>query len=347
MKNHSRCSAKHLWFRGDLAAIVLLSLIVVILPLGLEDGSEGWSEEKFPKKRESSPVVTLAPQRAGRSKKISRHQFSPVRFLHMNVKNYFVEEEQLRSPHEIFIKKVESREAVAASIASVHPHVVALCEIGGPAALRDLKERLKKRGCDYPYEIIVARTGEPRALGLLSMYPVSNLSQAHVKLPGEKLNEDMLRGILDGIVQTPDGRKFRFLEVHLKSRYNEVVEPISLRKREAMAVRNYLDRMMRENPGMPIAIAGDFNDGTYEAAVYIVRGSTKSPYAMQVLKPKDSRGESWTILHDEADCYFAYDHILVNKTLKSRLGRNISQGIVDIPEAARASDHRAIWVDVY
>ncbi len=336
------------FFRADLSAIVVLVFALIALPFYLEDASSGWKENPATVSTEQAPAIPRKPDAAATSsKKAVAESNQAVRFLHMNVENYFVEGEPARSRYKISTKPEDARDAVAAVIASAEPDIVGICEIGGRHALEDLQKRLAVRGREYSYFSVLERPGEPRGMAVLSVYPiVKESSRPNVPLPGSKKGY-MLRGILDVNVQAKDGREFRILEVHLKSKFNEDDRTIELRRREAMALRQYLDDIMKESPDTPLLVAGDFNDGTYEPAVYLTRGAKSSPLAMQLLKPVDSRGTTWTIFHDEGDSYHSYDHILVNKLQKKRLGRHISQGIIDIPESDKASDHRAIWVDLH
>ncbi len=351
--NHRKKPGRRRKLRADLSTIVFLILALIVLPFYLEDSSSGWTEETPPVSgvlREDSPKTTPVRRNGSghSSRKAVTGKNSPVRFLHMNVQNYFVAGEPVRSRYKISEKPDVARDAVASVIASAEPDIVGLCEIGGSHALEDLKKRLEARGREYPYAVVLERPGEPRGLGVLSVYPITkNASRRDVPLPGGGgTGGMMLRGILDVVVRVDDGREFRILEVHLKSKFNEDDRALALRRREAMALRLYLDSIMKGDSDEPVVVAGDFNDGTAEAAVYLVRGSQNSPSGMQLLKPVDSRGTSWTIFHDEGDSYHAYDHILINKVQKKRMGRSGSLGIVDIPESAEASDHRAIWVDL-
>lgn len=344
-------SGRRFVIRGDLFTIVFLTLLVAFLPFCLEDAHDGW--ENGADRDDSMYQVsgTDVPKHHGSASRppweSAAERQGPVRFLHMNVKNYFVSGEPVRSRYKISVKEDKACHAVASVIASAKPDVVGVCEIGGRHALLDLKRRLAEQGMDYPYFSVLERPGEPRGMGVLSIFPiVRDASRSDVKLPGDRQNA-MLRGILDVVIETDDGRKFRIIEVHLKSKFKEDSQTRSLRRREAMALRNHLDNIMEEEADMPVVVAGDFNDGTYEAAVYVTRGEKGSSLAMHLLKPVDSRGDTWTIYHDDGESYHAYDHMLINKVLQNRVGKKGKLGIVDIPGSRRASDHRALWVDLY
>ena len=269
----------------------------------------------------------------------------PVRFLMHNVQNYFVEGERFRSPFLLKFKSTDSREAVADVIASARPQIVGLIEIGGPVALRDLRQRLVARGLDYPYFRVLPRKGEDRALALLSMHPiVQDHSQETVRLFHQKRRK-MLRGILDITVQLDDGRLFRIMGAHLKSRVSaNAGAAAALRKQEAYTLAQHVQHAVRAQKGMPILVFGDWNDGPTDAAPQILQKGLSTDASLKRLAPEDSRGEEWTLYYKRGKEYCVYDQIFVNRTLRRRMrGQG---GIVDIPATVKASDHRAVWCDL-
>lgn len=271
----------------------------------------------------------------------------PVCFLMQNVENYFVEGERTRSQYVSRPKPVYAREAVADVIAAQKPAIVGLVEVGGPVSLKDLLARLKKRGLEYPYYRVLVREGEERALAVISRFPiVQDRSVANYPLYGEQ-RRMMLRGILDVVVKAPDGRLFRILGAHLKSHVaDDSAAADSLRQREAITLSMYLQKIAREQPNIPTLIYGDWNDGPGTPAIRQMEQGVSKDAAMTRLDPKDSRGQCWTIYYKGGHEYCTYDQIFVNKTLKSRM-RKAKSGVVDIPAAKKASDHRAVWCQLF
>lgn len=269
----------------------------------------------------------------------------PVRFLMHNVQNYFVEGEVQRSPYVLKPKARNSRDAVADIIAEAKPQIVGLIEIGGPLALLDLRQRLAARGLEFPYYRVLIRPGEDRALAVLSVHPiVQDHSQSKVKLHQQKRRK-MLRGILDVTIRLDDGRLFRIVGAHLKSRVAEDAAAASaLRKQEAYTLAQHIQHIARMQKGLPLLVFGDWNDGPADAAPRIVQQGLSQDAALRRLSPEDSRGEEWTLYYKRGKEYCVYDQIFVNPVLRERMrGQG---GIVDIPAAAKASDHRALWCDL-
>ena len=217
----------------------------------------------------------------------------PVRLLTMNAGNYFVPEDPRRSNFQVKYKPVEAREAVAELVRQSGAEIVGLCEMGGEAAVRDLQMRLKRKGVHLPYKVLVMRDGEDRGLALLSKYCIAdNRSVADMPVSGEaKRKKTMLRGILDATVSMPDGRLFRLVGIHLKSRLSRDGSAEDTRRREAYALRDYLNEALASQDGMPLLLYGDFNDGPSDSAVQVIQGPAKTEYRLNRLKPRDSRGD--------------------------------------------------------
>ncbi len=272
---------------------------------------------------------------------------APVRFYMHNVANYFVRGEQQRSRYIQKLKTEPAKEAVAELIADTQPDIVGLIEIGGPVALQDLRQRLAARGLDYPHHFVLTRQGEDRALALLSRYPIAeNNSRPDVKLYNEQRRK-MLRGILDVTIELPDGRRFRIMGAHLKSRVAaDPAAATALRNKEAHTLAMHLQDAMRREPGMPILVYGDWNDGPDDSSVRTLRQGLSKDAALTRLKPADSREEYWTLFYDDGSEYCTFDQIYVNKVLSKRMGRKYQSGIVDHPATKTASDHRALWCEM-
>ncbi len=271
----------------------------------------------------------------------------PVRFLMLNTQNYFVPGDKPRSQHFRAMKPVRKREAVASVIASAKPEIVGLVEIGGQAALQDLVRRLASRGLHYPYTRVLERWGEDRALAILSRYPiVKDYSVAECLLEGGTARR-MLRGILDVLVKLPDGRHFRIMGAHLKSKRTD--DPIAadlLRSREARTLATHVLNATRAMPQMPILVYGDWNAAPDESSLTILTQGRTRASALRRLSPRDDRGESWTIYYKKGDQYNAYDQMYVNAVLSRRMGKKTGMGIVTGEAAGEASDHRAVWCEI-
>lgn len=327
--------------------LVLLAALAIVYFAQFFGKSEGDAPLEFAQVEQEEGNALFHDREAGRGEQVNIPKTGKsVRFVHFNVCNYFVDADPRRTTFDRKEKSEESRDAVADVLAAAKGDVIGLCEIGGKFALDDLRERLAKRGLDYGHGFVLERDGEDRALAVLSKYPISeNRSQKNISVP-EGNGKAMLRGMMDVTVKLPDARQFRLVGIHLKSKRDMAGTADMVRRREAYAVRLALNHILASQQGMPLLVFGDFNDGPSEPAVQIILGNRKGADGLNRLKPADSRGEHWTHFYTGGEEYLSYDHLLINRTLRTRLGRDYHSGIIDIPETKKAADHRALWVDL-
>ncbi len=347
--------------RADLLLITLVLSCVYLLvgKFGGEDAQPIWeefvennnasaTEHDFGNRDESGiTLLTDSQINALLADMPPASKCKPVRFLMFNANNYFAKEDTQRSHYKLTIKKEEARDAVAEVIASVTPEVVGLIEMGGPCALADLQQRLKARGLDYPYSKILLRSGEDRALAVLSKHPiVQDNSRPNCNLWGKK-RQKMLRGILDVTVQVGENRCYRIMGAHLKSRVaDDPAAATARRTLEARTLALYLQQEIRKQPNMPVLVYGDWNDGPADPSQKILKQGVSKDAALAQVKAEDSKGQTWTIYYAAGQEYSAFDRIYTNSVLRSRRGRSCDSGIVDIPAAQDASDHRAVWCEL-
>lgn len=334
------------------ALLLLLTLVAALMVLSQFGGEPLWQQPAPLPEPETAPLADAPPPPLPRpARRAARTEAGePVRFLMYNVRNYFVAADTPRSTHKNHDKSVEEREAVAEVIAAAEPAIVGLVEMGGPAALADLQKRLKARGADYPHSSILLRAGEDRALALLSKHPIVAVdSVAQCPLQGQATRGYMLRGVLDVTVQLPDERRFRLVGAHLKSRYAETPEESAranaLRAAELRTLAQYLQGVLQQGAEQPLLLFGDWNGDPGETK--ILTQNAVPGVALHRVPAADSRGEKWTIRYGEEEIYSTFDRIYVNKALKRRMGRASGQGgIVDVPAAGKAADHRAVWCEL-
>ncbi len=267
-----------------------------------------------------------------------------VRFLMYNVKNYFVKSEPNRTRYDIYPKKDSSCEAVVDVIASVKPDIIGLTEMGGKHALADLQSRLRKRGLDYKYSRVLERDGASHALALLSRYPIArDDSKANYGLYGQQ-NRKMLRGILDVTVRVGEKRSYRILGAHLKARRGgNSSEAASLRRREAETLSQYIAANAKKARGEAVLVYGDWNDEPQDVALRSLKGVAK----LGLVDARDAAGKAWTLYFHPDKKYLVLDHIYMNRVLQQRQPKKARAGVVNHRSTRHASDHRAVWCDLY
>lgn len=138
-------------------------------------------------------------------------------------------------------------------IAQMRPDVLCLTEIENRRVLEDLVKTLKARhDCHLP-EILHRDGNEKRGIdvAILARYVATGTNW----FQGASGQRECLAG--DFVV---DGRAFTVIVNHWKSQLGKKNESDAVRRKEALAVRAFIDQRLAENPAAAILVAGDFND---------------------------------------------------------------------------------------
>lgn len=144
-------------------------------------------------------------------------------------------------------------ERLAEVIAQMEPDVLCLTEIENRRVLEDLVRTLKERH-DYHLPEILHRDGNEKRgidVAVLARY-VATGTNWFQSAPGQR---EVLA--CDFVVE---GRRFTVLVNHWKSQLGKKDASDEVRRKEALAVRAFLDMRLAENPAAAILVAGDFND---------------------------------------------------------------------------------------
>lgn len=293
---------------------------------------------------EGEDAQKTAPQREALAQEIPVPPFeSEIRFLSYNLKNYLTMTNYRRGGKKTTRDKPETeKQPLIQIIATARPHILGICEIGTPADLKDLQDRLKSAGVDLPFSHHAGGADRTRKLGLLSAYPFSatnSQDQLSYSLGGRK--RFIRRGLLDVTIDLPFGPT-HFVGVHFKSKREiEEADQELIRLNEAMLTRRHADAILENEPHSHLVVYGDFNDTRRNPAVKKLKAPYRSKNYLEDLMIRDSRGELWTHYWDAQHQYSRFDYVLVSRSLKSQVHFKKSV-ILDDPDWFKASDHRAI-----
>jgi endonuclease/exonuclease/phosphatase family metal-dependent hydrolase len=215
--------------------------------------------------------------------------------------------------------------ATAAAVRRLDADVIAFQEVHGIAVLDEIRALLPAReGIPHGgYMPAIAGPADRRgiACGVLTRLPVRDMT-VHT---GEKLSFPVLvegdpepfasrlttrRGVLEVVLMLADGSPLHLLVVHFKSklpsplaRPDGTAHPIVtmrdlvegqvrsevIRVAEALHLRSVVDRRLDEDPGVQLAVAGDFNDTPDSLTVRVVAGDATN--AMRAAYFQALRGE--------------------------------------------------------
>jgi endonuclease/exonuclease/phosphatase family metal-dependent hydrolase len=263
-------------------------------------------------------------------------------------------------------KPAAQREAVAAAIRAIDSDIVAVQEIESFDALVEFREmHLKGLGYDHAMSVEV---GSERGIecGVLSRFPIRevrawpqmDLGGVHPDLYGSQPNWNagepivFRRSPLFVRIEVPAGARGNekpyelglFVVHHKSGKFNNY-----WREKETVAVARLVKDLEAREPGLNIAVVGDFNAETSDPEVrtYLDAGLSQAL--------ESASGDSKTLTHSSGR---AIDFILVNQNLRADFvaGSAFAFGTPVLPEDADwrttpaprdyASDHMPVSVDI-
>lgn len=267
-----------------------------------------------------------------------------------NLWNYFLKSDFGRHP-----KSEESKNAVADTIAKANPDIVLVSEIGGKEAMADLLGRLRQRGLEYPFSIVMHGSDPTRALGAFAKFKpveIHKLNTLTYNLRSKKAPKSakpdkvrVQRGFLH-LVFVKKGYRLHIISAHLKARlYNRYYSHSDMRRNEARLLRSVVGEIMRKEPESNILVTGDFNDTRDSGTIATIRGDYgKKSLALVDLRPLDADGCCWTHWWRREDSYGRIDYAFASKTLVPEVLKEQVR-ITHIPAIwLKASDHRPLKI---
>ncbi len=276
------------------------------------------------------------------------NEASPERlvFAAWNVRNYLlapVRKGTLLTPP----KSIESITAVLATLGTIAPDILGLCEIGTRKDLADLQRRLKAAGLDLPHSTWVDGPDKQRHLALLSRFPLADVrhdTRSEFRLGA--LPRRMQRGILDCTVQVRPGFALRLLGVHLKSpRVVPDFDQAEFRRAESLVLRRHVESILESAPETRLLVFGDFNDRKNSPVVAGVLGRAGARTSLTALPLADRLGDQWTYRWKESDEYTRVDYVMVSENLRPLVLRSGTR-LHRAKNWFEASDHRPLVVNL-
>lgn len=272
-----------------------------------------------------------------------------VRFLSYNLRNYLPMKRRVDGLSVDEAPKPDDEiSALVKVIVDAKPDIIGVCEIGGPAYVKDLQQRLKKAGVDLPYsELVEAASDYERNLALLSRYPiVSSDPRKDLSYLIGNMRLPFQRGILDVTIAPNPQYRLRLIGLHLKSK-REVPEADQalMRRNESQLARHHIDEIFKDEPGVNLIVYGDLNDTRNEISVRALRGRYRSDTYLSAVNVEDQNGFRWTHYWDDADSYTRLDYVLASKGMRSEIDKKKSY-IPHGDDWYLASDHRPLLVTI-
>ena len=280
---------------------------------------------------------------------IAATDLAPVTIVAYNLRNYLSMERRLKGEIVPDAPKPESEiKALVEGLVAIRPDILGVCEIGDATHIADLQSRLKAAGVDLPYtEMVRDSAGWNRNLALFSRFPIIgrySRDDYTYALAGKR--HAFQRGILDVKLAINPQYHLRYVGLHLKSK-REVPEgdETLMRLNEARLAREHLDRILAEEPGVNLLVAGDFNDIRIEPPIKTLQGGFGGGGYLKALGLADENGFTWTHYWSFADVYSRFDYALFSEGLAGELNRDLCR-IYHWKNWEKASDHRPLVISL-
>ena len=238
------------------------------------------------------------------------------------------------------LKPAEERAAVAGFLARLRPDVLAVQEIGNPAALADFTRSLETRRLRYDHSEYVRRGDSELHLAVLSRFPiVTRQSRVDDRYRIGDSEFAVESGMLDVEIEPAPGYRVRLLVARLKDKVFHPASQTEMRRNEARLLGNHVRRILRASPEANLLVAGDFCDTWDSAPLREIVGERREH--LEDLRPVDLFGAAWTWHNRADDLCERRDYLLASRGLKPEIVAARSRTAAD-REAMAASSHRPL-----
>ncbi len=243
------------------------------------------------------------------------------------------------------IKSAESRQAVISVIAALDPDIAVLTEVGGSAALGEIRGLLRERGKEYPFWSVVEGFDTVRRICLFSRFTPARVDHnvdAAYNLRGRRLR--VRRGFAHCVFEFDNGYRLHLLGAHLKSKHFDPLGQTDMRRYESRLLRYMFNDIIDADPEANVLLVGDLNDTPEASPISTICGRRyKTERQLYDLRPVDEANLSWTHHWDRADSYTRIDYAFASYFL---LGEVVfaETKLPSFNDWSLASDHRPVLV---
>ena len=237
-------------------------------------------------------------------------------------------------------KPPEEAGAIVEVIRQVSPDVLAVEEMGDPAAWAEFKYSLRQAGLEYAHEEYLRRGKSVLNLAVLSRFPIvatnSHVGDTYTIGPTQF---PVMRGFVEIDVAVTPQYRLRLMVAHLKSKVFHSFGQAEMRRNEARLLNNHVREAIDGNPAVNLLVVGDFNDDPSSAVLREIR-TYKRQTLLHDLRPADPVGDAWTHREND-DTYHRIDYMLASDGLMPEVIPEKAY-VVRSPTLLRASDHRPL-----
>ena len=237
-------------------------------------------------------------------------------------------------------KPRKEAESVVAVIRQVSPDVLAVQEMGDPAAWAEFKFNLREAGLEYGHEKYLRRGRHELNIAVLSRFPIAaDLSHTDDTYTIGPAQFPVMRGIVEIDVDVNPQYRFRLMVAHLKSKVFHSFGQAEMRRHEARLLGNHVRAALKENPAVNLLVVGDFNDEPSSSPLREIRTYQRKP-TLHDLRPVDAVGDAWTH-RENNDVHHRIDYVLASEGMRHEVVLDKTY-VVRSPLLLNASDHRPL-----
>ena len=237
-------------------------------------------------------------------------------------------------------KPREETDAIIEVIRQAAPDILAVQEMGDPAAWAEFKYSLRQAGLEYGHEEYLRRGKSELNMAVLSRFPIvgrnSHTDDTYTIGPTKF---PVMRGIVEVDIEVGPAYRLRLMVAHLKAKVFHSFGQAEMRRNEARLLNNHVRASLKENPDINLLVVGDFNDDPTSAALREIT-TYQRKRLLHDLRPTDPVGDAWTHRLDD-DNYHRIDYMLVSDGLLREAIPEKSY-VVRSAELLRATDHRPL-----
>lgn len=237
-------------------------------------------------------------------------------------------------------KPPEEAGCIVDVIRQVSPDVLAVQEMGDPAAWAEFKYSLRQAGLDYGHEEYLRRGKSVLNMAVLSRFPIvatnSHVDDVYTIGPTKF---PLMRGVIEIDLEINPQYRLRLMVAHLKSKVFHSFGQAEMRRNEARLLNNHIRRALDADPDVNLLVVGDLNDDPSSAALRDI-ATYKRQRILHDLRPVDAVGDAWTH-RENNDVYHRIDYMLASAGLLPEVVPEKTYAVRS-PRLMHASDHRPL-----
>ncbi len=144
-------------------------------------------------------------------------------------------------------KPQAEQQAVVKLISKVNPDILAVQEIGDPAAFEAFQRALKNVGIEYEFTEYLETEQSTYHLAMLSRFPImSSWSHKDDRYSMGDANVLLTHGIIDVDIGVNPGYEFKLMVAHLKSKEFHPLGQTEMRRNEARLLNKHMRRALKK-----------------------------------------------------------------------------------------------------